>query len=43
MLTVACDTTTSDTQTPPLDGPTANEADLDRALFGPWDDEDGDR
>lgn len=22
---------------PPLDGPTANEADLDRALFGPYE------
>jgi hypothetical protein len=25
---------------PPLDGPTANEADLDRALFGPYEAED---
>jgi hypothetical protein len=27
-------------QTPPLDGPTANETDLDHALFGPYDDND---
>ncbi|SFK74016.1 hypothetical protein SAMN05192584_108194 [Streptomyces pini] len=27
-------------QTPPLDGPTANESDLDRALFGPYGDDD---
>lgn len=27
--------------TPPLDGPLANEADLDHALFGPQEAEDG--
>jgi len=27
-------------QRPPLDGPTANEDDLDRALFGPYGDDD---
>lgn len=26
--------------TPPLDGPLANEADLDRALFGPYEADD---
>lgn len=25
---------------PPLDGPLANEDDVDRALFGPYEDED---
>lgn len=27
-------------QRPPLDGPTANESDIDRALFGPYGDDD---
>lgn len=26
-------------QRPPLDGPTANDSDLDRALFGPYEEE----
>lgn len=37
---MACDTT-GEAQTPPLDGPTANDADLDQALFGPYEDQGG--
>lgn len=28
---------------PPVDGPTANDSDLDDALFGPWDGEEAAR
>jgi hypothetical protein len=32
---------TTEPPRPPLDGPTANDEDLDRALFGPCDDDQG--
>ena len=34
------DTQTQQSDTPPLDGPTANEDEVDKALFGPYEDDD---